>query len=56
MTGCVVFVIPAKAGIQGVWDGWGILFLSSAAKNLCGEWEVEMFRFAQHDRLKEVSG
>ena len=29
--GCVVFVIPAKAGIQGVWDRVGILFLSSEA-------------------------
>ena len=26
--GLVVFVIPAKAGIQGVWYGFGILFLS----------------------------
>ena len=32
--GLVVFVIPAKAGIQGVWYGLGILFLSSEAKNL----------------------
>ncbi len=30
----VVFVIPAKAGIQEVWCGLGILFLSSGAKNL----------------------
>ena len=30
--GRVVFVIPAHAGIQGVWYGLGILFLSSAAK------------------------
>jgi hypothetical protein len=27
-----VVVIPAKAGIQGVWHGLSILFLSSAAK------------------------
>ena len=27
--GRAVFVIPAKAGIQGVWYGLGMLFLSS---------------------------
>ena len=27
--GRVVFVIPAKAGVQGMWRGLGILFLSS---------------------------
>ena len=32
--GRVVFVIPAKAGIQRVWCRLGLLFLSSAAKNL----------------------
>ena len=31
----VVVVIPAEAGIQGVWYGLGILFLSSGAKNPC---------------------
>ena len=42
--GRVVFVIPAKAGIQGVWYGLGILFLSSEAKNLA--WDVEERCFA----------
>ncbi len=32
--GLVVFVIPAKAGIQEVWCGLGILFLSSLSTAL----------------------
>src|SRR5712691_628948 len=38
--GLVVFVIPAKAGIQGVRCGLGILFLSSGTKQSLPEKEI----------------
>ncbi len=55
--GLVVFVIPAKAGIQGVWYGLGILFLSSGAKQSLSEKEIASSPVApRNDRDLPVSG
>ena len=50
-----LFVIPAHAGIQGVWNGLGILFLSSRLEVSCGKSPGEVWLVLRSVQIKPKS-